>query len=366
MKPDVLIFKTLLVILLFSSICVNAQSFTKENSITKVFGVNTETEIEISNKYGNINIENWDNDSVKFVINYKVTSNKESKLIKNFESINFDFNANEYYIVAKTIFSGKGSFWSDVSDIAGNLFAAGTYTSINYTIYIPKSQALNLNSKYGNIYFADYAGRLKINISNGDLKAHNLIGNTSMEIAFGDVTINKTTNANIKIAYSTLSIEEATNLTVSGQSSEIEIYNANHLSLDSKRDKIWIENATKIIGETYFTKTTVHNISNKLELITKYGSLKLKNIKHNTENVNLICTNTSVNINLHINDSYLIDISSDEKADITYASKLGDFITSETPEEEFVYNARKKYGNDKTPTNIDIKIKSGLLAIKLN
>lgn len=366
MKPDVLIFKTLLIILLFSSIYVNAQSYSKENSISKVFGISNETEIEISNKYGNISIENWDNDSVKFVINYKVTSTKESKLIKNFESIDFDFNANEYYIVARTIFSGKGSFWSDVSDIAGNLFAAGTYTSIDYTIYLPKDQPLTINLKYGNIYFADYAGRLKMNVSNGDIKAHNLNGNTDMEIAFGDVTINRIANADIKIAYSTLSLENATTVNLIGQSSEIEISKAEYLTIDSKRDKIWIENANTITGETYFTKTTINNISNKLELNTKYGSLKLKNIKKGSENVNLVCVNTSVDINLNTTDSYLINISSDEKADVTYSSKLGDFVTNEIQEEEFIYKAYKKYGEGKDPTNIDIKVKSGLLAIKLN
>ncbi len=342
-----------------------AQSYSKENTITKTFPVYDDIEIEVSNKYGNISIENWDTDSVKFVIHYKVTSNKESKLARNFESLDFDFNANQFYIVANTVFDAKGSFWSDVSDIAENLFAAGTNTSIDYTIYMPQSLNLKLTLKYGNIYLADYHGTLNINLSNGNLKAHDLTGNTEITTSFGDVTLNKITEGKLTINYGNLSIENAHKIDLISNSSEIEISNADIININSRRDKIWIDKAQGINGETYFTKSIIENITSNISLSTKYGSIKIRNIEHSAKEINITSINTSVNTYLNTDDTYKIDILSDDKADVSVSTDIGKFTTSIINKDGYVHQANCIYGENNNPTDIMLKVKSGLLSIKL-
>ena len=43
----------------------NAQSISDSKRIIRSFPVSRETSIDVSNKYGNITIETWNNDSVK-------------------------------------------------------------------------------------------------------------------------------------------------------------------------------------------------------------------------------------------------------------------------------------------------------------
>lgn len=366
MRPRELTFSTVLLILLLISATAIGQSFTKENRIEKSYPIYDDLEIEITNKYGDITVESWEKDSVKIVINYKVTSTKEVKLNKTFDAISFDFKANEYYVVAKTEFVGGGSFWSDVSDIASNLFTGGTNSSIDYKIYAPDDIKLTLNLKYGNIYFADHRGYLKVALSNGDFKAHSLIGKTEMEVDFADLTINNLSDGDIRVNYGSLIVEETDKLKISGLSSEYEISTVNELTVDSKRDKINIEDVSIITGDTYFSHMVVDNVSKNITLKTKYGSFKVKEIAPGTEEINLNTNNTTVNVYLQNSGDYNINITSDEKADITYSAELGDFSTNEIEGKEKVLNAKCLYGNKQYATPIVIDIRAGLLSIKLD
>ncbi|MDD4372498.1 MAG: hypothetical protein PHG67_01135 [Bacteroidales bacterium] len=366
MKTYLLIFNQLLLTIFFFSLSAGAQTYTKENSITKAFPVTTNTEIEVSNKYGNITIENWEVDSVKFVINYKVTSNKYSRLDKNFESIDFEFNANNYFITVNTMFAGKSSFWSDVSDIAGNLFSAGTHTSVEYTIYLPETQTLGINLKYGNVYLGNHKGRLKLDVSNGDVRANNISGSCRMDISFGDVTINKLSDAKISLSYGVFSLRKGEKINLSGRSSEVEIDEIDFLALDSKRDKLTIENAGIITGETSFSKAEIQNISGYVSLVTRYGSMKLSHINTMAEKIELQSNSTDVELNIGADQSFLLKLLSDEKAYVTYSTEIGNISTEKISLEDFTYQAETNYGNGKDPLKLDIKIKSGSLAIKLN
>ncbi len=365
MKPRAYIFSTGLLLMIFISTTVLGQSYSKEKRIEKVFPVLDDTEIEISNKYGDITFESWEKDSVKIVINYKVTSTKETKLNKTFDAISFDFKVNKYYIVATTEFIGQGSFWSDVSDIASNLFSGGTNSSIDYTIYAPDNKHLSISLKYGNVYLANHEGPLKLSLSNGDFKAHNLGSSSDIKIVFGDATINEINKGEIKINYGTLNIEDAGSIHIIGQTAEIEIGTVDELSIDSKRDKFFIEKANNISGNTYFSRVHINDLNNKLELTTKYGSLKINEIMDEVKDVSINSTNTSVNMNLDSMRSYSIGITSDEKADVTYSSDIGDFTTKEINGKEKLMHAECVFGKKDIAIPITINIRSGFLAIKL-
>jgi len=365
MKLNAFKFRILLIFLILASVSVKSQSFTKEDQIVRTFALADDTEVEITNKYGDITIESWDVDSVKIEIVYKVTSAKKSMLSMIYDAINFDFKANEYYVYVKTNFEGRSSFWFDVSDIANNLFTAGTQTSIDYTIYIPAKNHLSLNLKYGNVYMANYTGHFELLLSNGDFKAHNLTGENELEIEFGDATINRISDGKVSVSYGTIEIEDAEELSLIGQSSEINFGKINNFTIDSKRDKISIEEVSSISGTTYFSRLTVDEIVSMLDISSRYGSVKLKEIGAEVSNIKLMSYNTSVNLYLQQNKHYFISLISDDKADVTYSADLGEFTIKELPGKKKLMQAECLIGDKAIAIPIIIDIKSGLLTFKL-
>lgn len=352
--------------LVLLSASVYSQSYTKENRIVKKYQVLDNTEIEISNKYGDITIENWDKDSVRIEINYKVTSTKEVKLNKTFDAINFDFRANDYYVIANTDFQGSGSFWSDVSDIASNLFSGGTHTSIDYKVLMPSKNPLKLNLKYGNIYIANHDGKLSLNLSNGDLKAHNLMGETNMEIVFGDASIHSLNKSILKHNYGTLDLNNVSELSITSQSAEFFIEEANELVIDSKRDKYHINEVSSMTGSGYFSRINIDYVTSKVDLKTRYGSLKLEKLNSKVSGINLVTTNTTVNLDLEDDNSYFFSITSDEKAEITYSANIGEFDIQTIDKKENIKKAESHYGDKKIAIPININIVSGYLTLKIN
>jgi len=365
MKLNAFKFRIILTFLILASVSLKSQSFTKENQIVRTFALADDTEVEITNKYGDITVESWDSDSVKIEIAYKVTSTKKSMLGLIYDAINFDFKANQYYVYVKTNFEGRGSFWFDVSDIANNIFAAGTHTSIDYTIYIPVSNHLSLNLKYGNVYMANYTGYFELLLSNGDFKAHNLTGENELKIEFGDATINRISNGKVSVKYGTVEIEDADELSLTGQSSEINLGRINNITVDSKRDKISIEEVVTISGITYFSRLTVDEIVGKLDISARYGSVKLKEIGSEVSNIKLMSYNTSVSLYFQQKNNYFISLISDDKADVTYSADLGEFTITELSGKKKLMQAECLIGDKAVAIPINIDIKSGLLTFKL-
>ena len=83
--------------------------FNESREFTKRFKIVQETRIEISNKYGNVEINTWDKDSVVFKVKINVEEKKLSKLEKTMEGIDFDFTNSPHFLIARTIVNKTSS-----------------------------------------------------------------------------------------------------------------------------------------------------------------------------------------------------------------------------------------------------------------
>ena len=61
---------------------VLAQQYEKSRALVQSYPTTDETSVQIINKYGNIHVLPWEEDSIRFEINIKVEANKQSKTDK--------------------------------------------------------------------------------------------------------------------------------------------------------------------------------------------------------------------------------------------------------------------------------------------
>jgi len=193
---------------------VFAQSYEKSSKITKSFYATEETEIQISNKYGNIHVIPWEKDSVKFEIILSVRANKESKVDKLFDNVDFDFTSTRYYVIAKTAFH-KNTFFKDVSN---QIFSGDNNIQVDYYVNIPAQCKIIIDNKFGNIYSTDHHGEVDIKLSNGDLKVNDLHQDAKISVEFGNTYINSMNSGSLKIYYGDLELESADDLQFEGKS----------------------------------------------------------------------------------------------------------------------------------------------------
>jgi len=200
------------ILLLFTSVSY-AEDFNKNREISKTFMTTEETEIQINNKYGNIQIINWEKDSVMIQVEISVKGSKLSKVNKTFDYIDVDFTSDSYYVIVNTIFKNeRNRFWTDVSDLTNSIFKGGNNTQINYKVYMSENNALKIKNKFGNIYLGNRKANTEIKLSNGDMKANDFSGYLEMEFSYGTANIKRANDARVKINYGDIRIKKINTL----------------------------------------------------------------------------------------------------------------------------------------------------------
>lgn len=361
MKQYSLVFS---LILLFSAL-IQGQTYEESRTISRSFPVGNDTEIEISNKYGNIHLITWEKDSVRFEIELKVKGPKQSKVDKTFNFIEFDFHSTKYYIIAKTVFEGS-SFWNDVSDLTGTVFSSNTKTTINYTVYLPADAPLKVSNKYGNIYTTDHTGKVSIELSNGDLKAHHLSGNTTIKTEFGNSNIQKIDEGRLSINYGEFYLEEGIHLNIESKSSEFHFSSIGDLELDSKRDKYFIEDLKSVRGNTYFSRFEIDIVNELFDLSTKYGDVDVKSFSDEITFFNMKTIDTDVVLHFTDDKQYNLEFVVDKETQVYYSTGIKNIKSTNLEGKEKLIQVDCTIGNNpRQIIPITINSQAGSLSLKL-
>jgi len=342
----------------------SAQDYSKSRHEERAYAVGKNTEVQIVNKYGNIHVYEWEKDSVKIVIDLEVKANKESKMNKTYDMIDFEFTSTDYYIIAKTNFkNSQGSFWGEVSELASTIFSSNNKAEINFEVYVPITCHLKLENKFGNIYMTDHRGKTEIILSNGDLKAFSFSDELDLKVDFGDVNIKSLGNANFTTSYGKIDIDEVAELTVESKSSEYEIGVVDVLSVKSRRDKFDIEELVELNGEMSFSEIKVDYFSSDAKLNTNYGDLNIRSVANTFGKFQLDARYTDVNLNFDPEAAFVLDLEYTEKTSLSLPVGFEKEDEEVIDKKEDVIKTSGKVGAGSKLSRVIIKIESGLVNI---
>ncbi len=324
---------SLMLVALTGLLPARAQEYSK--NITRAYKIKNSTTVDIFNKYGKIHVITWDEDSVRFDIDLKIRASSDSKLNKLKSSIDFDLTGTEYYVTAKTkIGSGSTSVLSDLKDMAGTILSSGSQVTIDYIVMIPDYINLKMDNKFGDVYIDDYTGNLNLTLSNGELKANNLSGNSVINISSGDGVINSIKEGKLMVSYSDFLIKDAGKLSVDSRSSKITIEKVVFLKLQSRHDKYYLPEISELYGDSYFSDFTIHRLLSELNFNFKYGDLSIENITKAFSFISIASEYTDINLVFERGSIYDLDITHHQDVTLTYPRQLGTLETKVINEQE--------------------------------
>jgi hypothetical protein len=293
MKMHPLKFSRILGVLYFlvaTGMNAHGQTYTESQKIVRTFAAGPETRMELSNKYGTLHVIPWKKDSVHIEIDLFIKSGSESKLEKLKRNVDFEFTDTRYYISAHTIFGSRGAnFFSDLRDLSGTIIPSKNEVRIDYTVFVPSALNINISNKFGDIYIDDMKGSVSINLSNGDIKANSLMGETNISLNFGNGIINELSNAQLNISYADIEIQSAGQLKIESKSSKVRIRQVGSLNTLSNRDKYTVSNIDNLFGESWFSDIWLYRMNEEINYNPQYGALKVDSIP---DEFSLISINT--------------------------------------------------------------------------
>ena len=308
--------------------------FTDTKEINKEFKVTPETRIEISNKYGKIELNTWDKDSVVLKINIKVEEKKLSKLEKSMEEIDFDFTNSQHFLVARTtVGENRGTLEKEILKFKESILQSDGNVEINYKVWLPKKNVLRVENKFGDIFIDDYSGEVEIDLSNGNLKSHDFSGKTNIILNFADATINKIKTGRLDCNYSDLYIRDAGSLQIQSKSSTFEILEVKDLDTDSRRDKFRIRMADMVEADGSFSNFRFNELTDRLTLRADYGDIDIEKTAPDFSNIYIESKSTDINLYFNSDSNFGFEI--------THTKSEVDLCRETTVEEEKVLDEKE-------------------------
>jgi hypothetical protein len=355
MKP--LKFKTvLLALLLFSGTFVFAQNkLTKE--IKKEYQVSANSHLILQNRYGSINIKDWDKNSVSIDVVITVENPKKETAEKYLEYITIDF-------------SEEGDIIRAVTNIDEKYGRAGTRTivinsenklSIDYTVNMPKNLKISVSQRYGDVFINELTGEVAVDIRYGNLTANKLTrGNVkplaNISLSYSKGTISEASWLNLDLKYAEIKIDQSQALVLVTKYSRINADKSSSVVATSKYDRYTLGNLNNLVINGAYTNINAESISNRLELESRYGGVKIDKMPAGFGKIIINSSYTNVSVGIDAAASYQLNGNA-SYGSIKYPSTgrisriagnkdttVNGFVgTDENSSSEVIINAR--YGN---------------------
>ena len=314
------------------------QEFSK--IVYKEFNISQYGTTQLSNKYGKIDVHTWDGEQVKIKVSIIANAGSQADAEKIFNRIRIDFYNDANFVKAVTNISEQNSGWSNWG---WNSNRNADYT-INYEVYYPRGNFLDLSNRYGDSYIGTTNGAVKANIKYGNIRTEDINNNMDLNLEYGDAFV-----ANVKkdmtadIDYGKLIMKSAEKVKFDGDYSEFEVENVNDLSINSdygtlRGNKIGnlsskmeyghmkLKEVGNLTFEGDYTDVSVNYLGNFANIEMNYGGLNIDKVGKNFSECRIDANYTDVKIGTEDGCAYRIDAESDYGS-INYPAGMS--ITSE-------------------------------------
>jgi len=279
-----------------------AQEFTR--TYNREFSTTADGMTALYNKYGTVNVKTWQNNSVKIDITIVVNANSQREADKVFDRIKVNFANAAGYVKAETMIEQKsGIAWDkEYKDF-----------KINYEVFMPIGNQLDLKNKYGNSYVAPLNGKLIAEIKYGDLRTEVVNNDADLNLGYGKGYISRANNIYGQVSYAELTVTEAraiqldtkyselrgdrvTSLRLTSKYDDFELGNVDELRLQTKYGNLRVHNARAVYVTAQYTDVRLVNITETADADLSYGSCKIENIGRNFSSVNVVGQYTDIQL----------------------------------------------------------------------
>jgi hypothetical protein len=288
------------------------QEFTKK--LNRTFSTNATGMTALYNKYGQVKVQTWADNSVKMDITITVNANSQREADEMFRQIQVNFTSTSGYVKAETMI-GQTSWWTPKCD----------NFKIDYEVMMPIGNQLDLKNRYGNSFVGNLNGKLLAEIKYGDLRTENVradaelylsygkafissVQNLSGQISYGELRLNDCKDVQMDTKYSDINIERANDVRITSKYDDFDLGDMNDLRLQTKYADVKVKALRSAYVTAQYSDLKVGSVSESLDAGQTYGSLRLDQLSKNFRSVNLDGKYTDYKVSLERNTPCRFDI----------------------------------------------------------
>jgi hypothetical protein len=268
--------------------------------VHKAFPKSSVSTLVVSNKFGEIKINDLGGDSV--TIDVRITTDDYSSRAENLvRSIKITIEKSGNTINAETVFPQdfrtKGKF------------------TVDYTINIPADRNLNITNKFGNVVLKDLNAKGAFNISYGNLTGSNLKAPSgepiTLDLAYGKADIQSINLSTMSIRYSKIFLGSSKKLTVESRYCGLNMTSIDDILLDSRYDAVSIDQTESLKADSKYTNYKIGQLNKRLEMNTDYGSVRVANVNPQFEKIVIDNSYGGISLGVGENANYKLNADCD-------------------------------------------------------
>ncbi len=359
------LYKLLSFIALFTSIysfgnvlSCTGKKHEKTKTINRQYSVNDNASLFISNKYGDLNIETWNQNRIEILVKITVKGNDLDKVQAKLDAISVDFNGSKDLVDARTKIRKVNSSWSSWWKNNNTSF------KISYFVKMPRTNNADLNNKYGNISLDELEGKSNITCDYGNIDIEKLSNtNNRINLSYcGASEINYVNTASISADYSLLKVNKADFLKLSADYSTLKLGTVNGVKYNLDYGSLTVQQIANIAGGSDYAAVKVGSLTKTMTSNSDYGSIKVASIEKGFEKVSINSSYASVKLGTPEDNNFKFTI------DLSYAGFR--YPSSAVDMHKSVKKSTKKYyegvfGNESSST-VTVRSSYGGVSLKIN
>lgn len=246
---------------------------TKEKTIKLSYQVNLNSRLELDNKYGNIQIENHQGNTIEVGIVIRAWDITEAKAQATLDRISIQREKDHRQVELKTVIERQ-------KDKSMNSYNNRGF-SIDYIIKMPEQMDLELENTFGNVQLANVLGEVEVEVKHGNFSGETL-GGGEIEVKFGNVAIQ--------------TLRRATEIEV--KHGNLQVGTAPQLEIDQSYGSLQLGSIMHLEGDLSHGSMSVEQIAVSLEWENKYGSVSIGKMAPNFQKAEIEVKHGNVMMNV--------------------------------------------------------------------
>jgi hypothetical protein len=293
----------------------DSQKNEKTKTISKSYPVDKDDKLSINNKFGKVTVNTWDKNEIKVDVEIKAYGPTDSRAQESLDNVSIKESKQGNIISFETVFETLNSLnWS-----------SGDRREVNYTIYMPSANALDVKNRYGSTVLPDLNGIINIDEAYGSLTTGNLSNPiNNITVKYGGANIGNIKSAVLEVAYGSLTIA----------------------------------NAGKIDAKVSYSPVKIEKISGDMDINIRYGDLKIGKVDPATRKINIDASYSSSSLVFDPVANFNFDVKANYGS-LNYNKDKVSAISSESSNTKKSYIG--KYGNG---SDTQVTIRSNYGSIK--
>lgn len=249
------------------------------------FNVKDVSELVIRNKFGKVDVQNWNNKQVSIDVTIEVDYTNREKAEKLLSYLNVEFSTEGDQLLAITKIDDR----FNKIQLSG-WRKDGREFRIDYLVRMPKTLDLDLLNKYGDIFIDELAGKSRIEIKYGNLKINKLSRGEDKPLAtvllgYSNGIIDEANWLKSEIKYSKLEITKARAVLLKSGYSKFYLDDVSSLVSESKYDTYKIGHCENFVVDGAYSNYKLQYIGKKLSLETRYTGTSVERVDAKFEKI---------------------------------------------------------------------------------